>query len=90
MLTHFKRFTLTNVKGLVYEGFSKVTPLEWQKLIKHVEEKVENHYWRAENSLNVSSLTLTATPVIVVTVATVIVTVVKMLAPWKKVMRLNM
>ena len=48
MLTHFKRFTFTNVKGLVYEGFSKVTPLEWQKLINHVEEKVENHYWRAD------------------------------------------
>ena len=48
MLTHFNRFTLTNVKGLVYEGFSKVTPLEWQKLIKHVKQKVENHYWRAD------------------------------------------
>ena len=32
----------------MYEGFSKVIPLEWQKLIKHVEEKVENHYWRAD------------------------------------------
>ena len=48
MLTHFKRITLTDVKGLLYEGFSKVTPLEWQKLIKHVEEKDENHYWRAD------------------------------------------
>ena len=32
----------------MYEGFDKVTPQRWQSLIKHVEEKVENHYWEAD------------------------------------------
>ena len=42
------RFTLTEVKELVYEGFEKVTPERWQSLIKHVEQKVEDHYWEAD------------------------------------------
>ena len=45
MLKHFERFMLTEVKKLVHEGFSIVTPKRWQSLIKHVEEKVENHNW---------------------------------------------
>ena len=43
----FRRFTLTEVKELVYRGFEKVTPERWQSLIRHVEETVEDHYWEA-------------------------------------------
>ena len=39
---------LLEVKRLVYEGFEIVTPQWWQSLIKHVEEKVEDHYWVAD------------------------------------------
>ena len=42
------RFTLTEVKELVYQGFAAVTPARWQSLIKHVQEKVEDHYWEAD------------------------------------------
>ena len=42
------RFTLTEVKELVYQGFETVTPERWQALIKHVHEKVEDHYWEAD------------------------------------------
>ena len=42
------RFTLTEVKELVYQGFETVTPERWQALIKHVQEKVEDHYWEAD------------------------------------------
>ena len=48
MLKHCERFTLTEVQRLVHEDFIKVTPERWQSLIKHVEEKVENHYWEAD------------------------------------------
>ena len=30
------------------EGFEIVTPQQWQSLITHVEEKVEDHYWVAD------------------------------------------
>ena len=38
------RFTLTEVKELVYKGFEKVTPDRWQSLIRHVQEKVNSSY----------------------------------------------
>ena len=31
----------------MYDGFKIVTPQQWQSLITHVEEKVEDHYWEA-------------------------------------------
>ena len=34
----FARFTLTEVKELVYEGFGKVTPEKWQSLVNHTEK----------------------------------------------------
>ena len=40
------RFTLSEVKKLVEEGFQYVTAERWRSLIKHVEEKVEDHYWQ--------------------------------------------
>ena len=42
------RFTLTEVKELVYWGFAAVTPARWQSLLKYVQEKVEDHYWEAD------------------------------------------
>ena len=42
---HNRQFTLTEVERLVNEGFSCVTPERWKKLVNHVEEKVEDHYW---------------------------------------------
>ena len=41
----YERFTLTEVKELVYQGFEAVTSERWQSLIKHVQEKVKDHYW---------------------------------------------
>ena len=34
------------MKKLVEEGFQYVTAEHWRSLIKHVEEKVEDHYWQ--------------------------------------------
>ena len=34
------------MKRLVEEGFQYVTAERWRSLIKHVEEKVEDHYWQ--------------------------------------------
>ena len=42
------RFTLTEVKELVYRGFEVVTPERWQSLIKLVQEKIEDHYWEQD------------------------------------------
>ena len=58
------RFTLSEVKELVYKGFEKVTPDRWQSLITHVQVKVksinimkvyeyscvktEDHYWEVD------------------------------------------
>ena len=48
VVKHHKRFTLTEVQRLVYEGFEIVTPERWQSLITHVKEDVEDHYWEAD------------------------------------------
>ena len=40
-----RQFTLSAVKTLAEEGFDLVTPQRWASLIKHVKDKVENHYW---------------------------------------------
>ena len=45
---HLLRFTLTEVKELVYQGFEAVTSERWQSLIKHVQEEVEDHYWEQD------------------------------------------
>ena len=34
------------MQRLINEGFQHVTPARWSSLIKYVEEKVEDHYWR--------------------------------------------
>ena len=42
---HNRKFTLTEVARLVNEGFNCVTPERWKKLVHHVQQKVEDHYW---------------------------------------------
>ena len=37
------------VKDLTYEGFKKVGPEQWKRNISHVKDKVEDHYWIADN-----------------------------------------
>ena len=39
---------LSEFERLVHGGFWIVTPQQWQSLITHVEEKVEDHYWDAD------------------------------------------
>ena len=43
-----KAFNLTEVEQLAWEGFAKVTADRWKKLIVHVQEKVEDHYWSCD------------------------------------------
>lgn len=45
---HNQKFTLTEVERLIYEGFNRVTPEVWKKLVVHVEEKIEDHYWERD------------------------------------------
>ena len=40
-----RKFNLTEVERLAWEV---VTPERWASLIKHVKEKVEDHYWEAD------------------------------------------
>ena len=41
-------FTLTEVERLAWEGFEVVTPDLWAKLVKHMRDKVEDHYWAVD------------------------------------------
>ena len=40
---HNKKFTLSAVKDLTYEGFWRVGPEQWRKNISHVRDKLEDH-----------------------------------------------
>jgi hypothetical protein len=40
-----QKFNLREVERLAHEGFDIVTPELWASLVKHVREKVEDHYW---------------------------------------------
>ena len=44
-----QKLTLSAVKDLTYEGFRRVGPEQWRKNISHVRDKVEDHYWIADN-----------------------------------------
>ena len=67
------------------KGFSKVTPEWWQSLIKHFKEQVENHNWEADG-LNEELLEHVIIYTSSDSIATAIsVTLVRMMAPWKKV-----
>ena len=39
------KFTLSFVKELTYEGFKKVGPEQCKRNIRHLKNKVEDHYW---------------------------------------------
>ena len=39
------RFMLDEVEDLAWKDFEKVTPERWADLVKHVRDKVEDHYW---------------------------------------------
>ena len=41
-------FKLDEVERLAWEGFEVVTPERWSDLVKHVRNKVEDHYWKAD------------------------------------------
>ena len=41
--------TLSAVKDLTSQGFVRVGPEQWKNNIKHVETKVEDHFWTADN-----------------------------------------
>ena len=43
-----RRFNLNEVASLAKEGFEVVTPERWASLVKHVQEKVEDHYWQVD------------------------------------------
>ena len=43
-----KLFNLSEVERLAWEGFVKVTGESWAKLIRHVQEKIEDHYWSCD------------------------------------------
>ena len=32
----------------MWEGFKVVTPEHWASLVKHVRDKVEDHYWHVD------------------------------------------
>ena len=41
-------FNLTECERLAWEGFDIVTPAGWSSLVRHVKEKVEDHYWKED------------------------------------------
>ena len=41
-------FNLKEVERLAWEGFDVVTPDKWKNLIKHVQDKFEDHYWKVD------------------------------------------
>ena len=43
-----KHFNLTKMEQLAWDGCAVVTPDHWKKLIRHVKEKVEDHYWSCD------------------------------------------
>uniref|UniRef100_A0A1X7VPT8 Tc1-like transposase DDE domain-containing protein n=1 Tax=Amphimedon queenslandica TaxID=400682 RepID=A0A1X7VPT8_AMPQE len=40
------QFTLNEVECLAWDGFEVVTQEQWAGLVKHVRDKVEDHYWQ--------------------------------------------
>ena len=42
------RWRIFLVSWLAKEGFEVVTPERWASLVKHVRDKVEDHYWRVD------------------------------------------
>ncbi len=45
-------FNLSEYERLAWEGFDIVTPERWTALIRHVHDKVEDHYWKEDGLTN--------------------------------------
>ena len=45
---HNTKFTLTHVKQLTFDGFAHVGSEEWEKLVQHVQNKVEDKFWEED------------------------------------------
>ena len=45
-------FNLAECERLAWEGFDIVTPERWKALVRHVKEKVEDHYWKEDGLTN--------------------------------------
>ena len=45
---HNKKFTLTEMERLTHIAFDEVTPDHLKSLIAQVQQKVEDHYWEAD------------------------------------------
>ena len=45
---HNTKFTLTHVKELTFAGFAHVESEEWEKLVQHVQNKVEDKFWEED------------------------------------------
>ena len=41
-------FNLTEVECFAHKGFEVVTPEHWASFVKHVQDKVEDHYWEID------------------------------------------
>ena len=54
--TNTHEFTLTGVEHLAWEGFEVATPDLWAKLVKHVRDKVEDHYWAVDGLAELYSI----------------------------------
>ena len=46
--TNTCEFNLTEAEHLAHEGFEVVTPEYWASLVKHVRDKVDDHYWEVD------------------------------------------
>ena len=57
-----REFNLTEVEHLAWEGFEVVTPERWASLVKHVREKVEDHYWEVDGLAEHYSVVLVSSP----------------------------
>ncbi|XP_023723408.1 uncharacterized protein LOC111873159 [Cryptotermes secundus] len=44
-----KTFTIREVKELLEEAVTKVSPNDWDKCVRHVIQKVENEMWKLDN-----------------------------------------
>ena len=45
---HNTKFTLTHVKELTFAGFAHFGSEEWEKLVQHVQNKVEDKFWEED------------------------------------------
>ena len=43
---------MAECERLAWEGFDIVTPERWKALVRHVKEKVEDHYWKGDRLTN--------------------------------------